>query len=455
MKKILLLFLALCLLVFSASCGGSGGAASKAQTEGKAKKAVDLNGYKFTWASLWEPEVYPVKGSSDYGDKRLELIQKVEEDYNCHISFTMLAGTNVAENMNIALMAGEKFYDFIETTVTGLPTHLKNKTLMPLNTIKGFDVTQDKFLEDFTKQYTGEDVNVYGVQYSLSKLARNPAAVMFFNKDLLEKYGLPSPYELVKKDQWTFEKFAEMCKALTKENQWGVTTVDWHYNHMEKPFIFANNAGVVKEKDGKYRFGLLEPNAQYALNYLNKLIVQDKCMAPRPDINTPQDAFDAFTSGKVGFMSYSTINTWRLNQQMTDEWGLVVIPKGPNATDYVHISAEYHAWVMLKNNVEDAEKAAIVFDALSEPVTGSRQTDEEMFWNEYLYSLNGDKDALEQLKLASKTTVRDYSWCLNETQTKEFTAALDTCLRSGSKTPKAAMEAIAPVMQGYINGVYE
>ena len=49
--------------------------------KGSTKEKVDLSGYEFTWATLWDWNNYPEAGESDYGDKRTAWYEQVQKPF--------------------------------------------------------------------------------------------------------------------------------------------------------------------------------------------------------------------------------------------------------------------------------------------------------------------------------------------------------------------------------------
>ncbi|MHB1454238.1 MAG: ABC transporter substrate-binding protein [Saccharofermentanales bacterium] len=461
MKKRLTLAAWILIITFSLAVGLPG--CGKADPDAISRVASDMGGYEFTWATLWEWNNYPEAGVSDYGDQRLEKYDRIQTDYNCTITAVPLNADSFFEKINSSVMAGDKYADFIEVDFMRYQVLNNNKALLPLNQIEGFDVAQEKFFSRFTTAYTDDAGSAYGVQYQLPDLISSGLGTMiFFNKTLLEKYNLESPYDLFKDDKWTFDKFAEMCRTLTKDlngdnelDQWGMGTIDWHYNNFEKPMLFANNASIIeKNSENRWQFALMSSNAQSTLNFLAKLTLEDKVMSPQSFTSSPTDAVDHFTEGNVGFFFANPELIDRVNSSIADEWGMIILPKGPAATDYRQGECGIRSWVMLKNNEEDAKTAATIFDAISDPVTGSVSKDQDLYYDQFLNNmLNGDEDALDQIKMAAEKMVPDYSWGATAA-TNQLNTVFDASLRQGGMTVKAAMEAIAPVFQGYLEGFF-
>jgi ABC-type glycerol-3-phosphate transport system substrate-binding protein len=65
------------------------------------------------------------------------------------------------------------------------------------------------------------DISIGGrlfvVQGDLLILDNDAMEAMIFNKDLLRDHGLESPYDIVRRGEWTFEKLLEMAKGIARD----------------------------------------------------------------------------------------------------------------------------------------------------------------------------------------------------------------------------------------------
>ena len=422
--------------------------------KGSTKEKVDLSGYEFTWATLWDWNNYPDAGESDYGDKRTAWYEQVEKDYNCTIKKVEINAETFFDQVNKAIMAGQKFADFIEVDYSRYQVLKKTGSLMALNTIEGFDPAQEKFFASHRNAYTYEG-NAYGVQFEYPQ--QSSGSFLYYNKTMLENEKCEDPYDLVKSNNWTFAKFQEICKKVTKSlsggavDQWGLTTVDWHANNFEKPMIFANGGTMIaKNNEGKYQFSLLSKQAQNALNYLYQLETTDAVLMP-----SGKDPIAAFYSGEVAFYSGGADNFQSINKNFKEdqEWGIVPLPIGPDADDFIVSDTQLRSWVMLDNNTQDAKNAAVVFDALSEPLYGSVSEDAQAYYDGMLNNtFNGNEQALEMYRLCAEKVVADESWGMSGGDV--LGESIYACVRSSEFTPQSAMQTIEGVVNGYIEGFF-
>ena len=385
----------------------------------------DLGGYEFTWATIWSWANYPEPGATEYGDRRLESYERIQKQYNCTINHTTLNAVTFSSDLGQAIAAGSKYYDFFQVDYSRY-MNIRDD-LMPLNQLEGLDIDNPKFLKSITDIYTGDDGNVYGVGYDYQKAPYGYFLV--YNKTLLDTYGQPDPYDLVKSNNWTFDTFAEICRNLTKGvtggaiTQWGFSGVDWNSLSVEMPFIFANGGREIKkDKDGLWKFAMLDSDTQNALNYLHQLIYVDKTFVGSSGSDL-YAGFNEFCKGNAGFFISTLEYVYGFDSEDSKlkegmEWGLVPIPIGPDAGGEYQLSENGSlAWVMMKvnpcgdKNSPDYNKAAIILNAIADPVYENVQKDHDAFFKMFKTTklTNSDKK-LEMLELCANHVVSNEGW---------------------------------------------
>lgn len=420
-----------------------------------AKEPVDLGGYEFVIASLWDWEIFPEEGMSEQADLIYERYKQIEEDYNVTITLKKISPETIMEDINSAVMAGDKFADFIKVDYGRFQNLQRNGMIRSLDDIAGFDIGQAKFYPSVTES-AKRSGNVYGIDYQVPPYV---GIMVYYNKSLLEREGLGDPAELVGSMQWTWEKFKELAIGATKDKNgdglndlWGLVTTDWIANNMEKPFIWTNNGRVATQgADGKYQFAMGEPEVQETLSYLNDLLYVNKVLKPNQQGSDPNQNVQDFVEGKVAFMinpSYAP-EAWLTN--MEDDFGVLPLPMGPKADDYVALGNELKLWVMTTTNA-NADKAAIIFDAISEPLRGSLEADQDAYYDEFRLNILRDDASLDVFKMMSSKTIADATWGMAGGDI--IANAIYSVARDNSATAKSAIESISGIMQGYIDDFF-
>lgn len=429
----------------------SGGTSTGDKSE---EEVVSMGGYHFTWMSCWPQSLYTEEeGQTDYADRLMARYEEVEEKYDCTIELVDCSVETIMDDINRAALAGERLADFIQLDYMRFYLVANGDTFRPLDTIEGFDVNMANYNKSVTEIFTKDDGHVYGV----NSIMRTPnwGVIMMYNKTLLQNEKCEDPFTLYKEGNWTFDKFEEICKAITKKKdgktvQWGFATADWGGNNCEKPFIFANGGSVIKKNaEDKWEFAMLDEPAQTALTFLNRIELQEGYFKPsRSDAYANLDTLTK--DGTIGFfVDNPQIMIERAASNMEDDWGLVPLPKGPNATEHTVVCYQPNAFFMMSTvPEEDAQKAAYIFDKICRPLYGSAEDDQVAFYDEYatMY-MDNDPDKIEVLKFASNPVV-DKSWILPSPDT--ISNAIMSCVRSSSETPKAAMEKIAATVNSNI-----
>jgi len=192
--------------------------------------------------------------------------------------------------------------------------------------------------------------------------------VIFFNKRLFREAGLSEnePYDLQKKNEWTWPKFLEICQKLTRDtNNDGIpdtyaTTADLSTEILDI-FVAGNNSEYVRKdaKTGKLVNNTSAPEFLEALNFAIQL-QNARVMMPKPQGAAWDWYKPMFNDGRVAM---------RLEQEyvrqdianMTDDWGMVLPPKGPRAKEYVVFTDEN---VMVIPNTKTKEEVEAILWAV-------------------------------------------------------------------------------------------
>lgn len=113
-------------------------------------------------------------------------------------------------------MAGESTYDAAMIGTYDVATLAYNGYLADLNSIEYLDLTKP-----YWDQRANEDLSMNGKMYyttgEISVMDNRSTYVLFFSKSMLNNYQLDDPYELVRENKWTLEKFGTMVKSVGED----------------------------------------------------------------------------------------------------------------------------------------------------------------------------------------------------------------------------------------------
>ena len=189
---------------------------------------------------------------------------------------------------------------------------------------------------------TTDSFTFNGKTYAISEgVNLNNAQVIFFNKRLFREAGLDPdlPYNMQKDGTWTWENFLTVCRQLTRdENNDGIIDTyalprDLSTDILDA--VLSSNGARHVDRDpdtGKYVNATDRPEYLEALQFTIRLNTEG-VMKARPE-GTNWDWYKAeFADGQVA-MRIDESYVWNELQNMRDDWGVVMFPKGPRSSHY-------------------------------------------------------------------------------------------------------------------------
>ena len=244
-KLIALSLLATMLLLFSCQAGqnkdeGQNTSANQENSqspgeepEGEAQRlypnleAKDFGGHEFTfltrsvenqgadWVEWAHRDLFAEEVNGDIiNDAVFNRNKKIEDKYN--VTILENAVVDFPGTVRKTVKSGDDLYDVV------CPHLMEVAALAQDGSIT--DIFQVPFL-DFDKpwwnQGTPRDLSIgnrlFVMQGDLLVIHNDAMEAMIFNKALLQEYELESPYETVKKGEWTFDKLYDMSRGVSKD----------------------------------------------------------------------------------------------------------------------------------------------------------------------------------------------------------------------------------------------
>lgn len=266
---------------------------------------------KLTWL-FW--------GSTDHLEIRKQTMQSYEQAYqNTTLNPIHVPGgpNDLFQKLQVMVGGGEQVDAFMASPVW--IGGLASKGLYAsLDNLKGGLFKE----EDYVKTAL-DGFRFKGKLYALPELVN--FAVVFYNKSLFAKAGVPVP-----KPGWTWDQFADTAKQMTvqeggKTVQWGAYPVDTDLNNL-LPWIWMNGGQVFDDEryPNKVQFN---DKAIEALQWRADWALKEK-IAPVPTDIAGQA--NLFLSGKVAMFVSTVATVPNLVKSITDfEWDAVALPVGP------------------------------------------------------------------------------------------------------------------------------
>ncbi len=184
----------------------------------------------------------------------------VEQSLGIRIAETKLE--NVETVAKKSLTAGDTAYDVVMPYMNKAISLATEGFLMELRSVPYLALEKPWWDRRVT-----EDMTIAGKLYfstgDISILDNECTMVLFFNKDIVKKYGLDDPYTLVREKKWTMDKLGEMASAVTQDldgdgkmtdaDAWGMPVVE---NAANAFYFGAGERIVTMGEDGAPQFCL-------------------------------------------------------------------------------------------------------------------------------------------------------------------------------------------------------
>jgi maltose-binding protein MalE len=355
----------------------------------------DLGGRTIKVGAWWK--VFPPAENYEYYAECMELLESVQEKYNCVLESVVYQGglDAFAAAIKTQISSGSLEYDAFL---------LHGWWFMPNGAIAGAVAPLDDYLDfsDPRMDHALAEANVYqGKHYAYALYAPGFQGCIFFNKKLLADNGVEAQelYDLVDSGQWTFDKLREYALLCTKDTGdpatsiYGVGFYGWFY--CANSFIYANNSSIVTGQAPNLKFNLDDPNALEALQFLWNLVNVDKVVSPTT--TSWQNDTVLFKHGRLAFY---TSYYWDAPQvrELADDLGILPMAKGKAEYDLINTGPTE---VAMYFNAKSENLGGVVA-AISEYMRGTG----EYAWPEFhrandelLVALNFDENNFNSVRM--------------------------------------------------------
>ncbi len=265
-----------------------------------------------------------------------ERVAEAEKLFNVKIETTRIEN---ADLMTSRIMAGDSALDIIRMPHSqGYFQLVSSGMLLPAS-----DILPEEHYEalSVTDRYTIDKLQFNGKYYGFGShhgLHNGSMMPMAYNKDILDKYNQPDPYELWLNGEWTYDVFEEIMKAVTADTNGDGIIDQFGFSDIANStavyrFAPSNGVELVRvEEDGTYVYNYDSEAAIEVLNRIYKWRQELKVLGGN------------FTQGTAVFTT-SHLAGIRHAKAEGINFGLVAMPMGPHADRYYYPVFEY--WMML------------------------------------------------------------------------------------------------------------
>lgn len=385
----------------------------------------------------------------DFGGKTVTIIRRglpdeervaeAEELFNVKITTTKLEN---ADQIMARIMSGDSKYDII-----GQPHREGYFALVSAGmALPADNYLSEEFFESLpnTDRYIIEKLKYQGNRYGIAihaGVVNDSMMIMSYNKDLIEKYNQPDPYELYLNGEWTYDALEEIATVLTMDtdgdgviDQRGITDISDFRGFIR--FAPSNGAEIaVQDENGKWVYAYNQENAIQALNTIARW--KEMGIMGSGDYN----------AGKAGFVIHTHLGGNRHAQAAGVNFGLVPMPMGPHADRYHYPAFDFFI-TYLPVNVEYPEGLIALANFLY------REDDRLDFLDQMINDWMTTREHLD-MYLAATENWQGEGDVFQNTDLWEIVRDPIQQVLAGNKGAAASMDEIAQQAQAFLDDLFK
>jgi|GEM_PF-271494 len=248
------------------------------------------------------------------------------------------------------------------------------------------DIPYLNLTKSYWDQKANEDLAMKGKMYYTTgdiSVADNRATyVLFFSKDMIEMYDMENPYDLVRNNQWTLDKFGSMVKNVGEDvNQDGIhgtgdifglmTPTDTHLailSAADERICTVNDNGELELTFYSERIVNLYDkyieivgDHAHSLNYQFNYLTGENKMSV-----SAEDRISMFNTNKALFYSHTMFYMDSL-RDLEGDFGILPYPKfDAEQESYRNLVSAWHSqFLCVPESVQDLERSGIILELLA------------------------------------------------------------------------------------------
>lgn len=429
----------------SGSNAGQTGSNSSGNSSGKDLDKVETKGKTFTIVSSLLPD-RKAKNHRLFEKLFYQRVSEVEKEYGVKIKIVnSMSGT--AEKVSPMIRAGKMVGNIVEVEVRDLPALISAGYINPWDNVKGVNINDSNLSSGYTKVATIGGKH-YGLQFMKPPEVRY---CLVMNKNLLKSAGIDADgiYTMINNKTWNWDTFEQYAIKTTNAAK-GIYGVGGNPEYLMEMLLNSNGANLATlDSKGKATPSYTSSKVKQALNFMNKLINTDKVyktqssMSSKTGFSTP-DYNSEFVQGKCAFLFE---DSWVINGNIRPkvknfDYGMVMIPLDPSATDYTSSSGHARVFYTTSTNKE-LDFTAKIFNALIKAPSGYTG---DQWWKDEIkldYFQSSDTRSMDMYMKSLNSMTFDYGLGLENVFDGFKNAAFGSMFWNSGKTIDAAIDSIA------------
>ena len=316
-------------------------------------------------------------------DAVFERNRAVEEKFNVDITalFTETADSYATKSV----LAGDDSFFAVWECKNSLATGIQKNIYLDMNLLSYVDFTAPYWDKNAVEQLSiGNKLYMMPSDISMGNLTA--PRFLYFNKRIMENYGLKSPYDYVADDCWTLDNFLPMVAAvsadldgdgkMTREDEFGMLREDGGANGNILYFLVGSGIrATTNDEDGIPQVSFFNDKTQTIIDKVSVVFKDENCTieynkcASGADISQFDHLWDycrsLFAAGHFLFVQNGCYETVQFND-MADDYGIVPNPKyDENQKEYYHRTDPYNTQMAIPMTNVDLENTGMILEWMS------------------------------------------------------------------------------------------
>ena len=341
------------------------------------------------------------------------------EKYGCSLDYIETTYFDAADDLAAAVVSGtppDVMTGGVNSTAS-FPMRAIQGTIQPIDPWISYDDPLWAPMKGLAEKFA-----IGGKHYQIC-IETTPANVVPYNRRVIEEYGYDDPAELYYNDEWTWEKFYDMCVDFSEPDEDRFALDGYAFEGM-----FVESTGqqiLMNDENGRYYSNLDSPEIERGQDYLYNLLKND-CLYGRGGWSLRSGSGDNWGAGvKDGLCLFYVIgetffeNTVEL---VSANWGDIAngelmfapLPRDENGDGIYYCSSSFDnikGAMVIINDARNPEGAALLASCIRfkviDPVV--QQIDERQMREKYLWNDDMIEMSKECQRIADANFIIDYS----------------------------------------------
>ena len=371
-QKLGLLILAALMLAGVAACDRAGGSARQGRGERwPGPEPQDLGGLVFKIADNTNFRFLPrdTELGTPMGDLKHTIMESIMEDFNVTFDVVRITENDMLNQLTPAVMAGDLFAHIIISTTWAFGGLISAGLLGDISAVPTLNLDSDLWMRHVHRATTvrGEVLATAGIFEHWDR-----ASVVVFQKSLWNQLNLPDPYELVRRGEWTWDRFEEFA-VLAAQDLTGDGVVDnindrWGMAVIPDDFMRATVLSMggrffdFHPVTGRLYSPMATPEGIAIADWLRYFSLIPGAWYRGPGQN---NRTEMFINRRALFMPHD-LHIWEVVRAMDDDFGILPYPKrNAEQPEYLSVASHNAMLIGIPITNNQLEETGIIMEALA------------------------------------------------------------------------------------------